>query len=122
MGDSSSSSSPASESFFRKHWEGYKEFWTERFSFLENYSRFVNRDKPLPSWSDSDVDHFIASDPVHGPTVKLSLSLSLDWIIWVYIISASLSFFNFFSLCSSGYLLLNGFEVFFILISSRCWL
>ena len=79
MGDSSSSSSssPASESFFRKHWEGYKEFWTERFSFLENYSRFVNRDKPLPSWSDSDVDHFIASDPVHGPTVKLSLSLSL---------------------------------------------
>ncbi|EEF46533.1 succinate dehydrogenase subunit 6, mitochondrial [Ricinus communis] len=57
-------------SFFRKHWEGYKEFWGERFSFLENYSRFIKRDKPLPSWSSSDVEQFIASDPVHGPTLK----------------------------------------------------
>ncbi|KAI3450785.1 hypothetical protein Pfo_007450 [Paulownia fortunei] len=37
-----------SKSFFRKHWEGYKEFWAERFSFLDNYSRFINPDKPCP--------------------------------------------------------------------------
>ncbi|POO01396.1 Succinate dehydrogenase subunit 6, mitochondrial [Trema orientale] len=60
----------SSQSFLRRHWEGYKEFWGERFSFLENYSKSINRDKPLPSWSSSDVDEFIASDPVHGPTLK----------------------------------------------------
>ncbi|KAF3439502.1 hypothetical protein FNV43_RR17780 [Rhamnella rubrinervis] len=65
MGDSSSS-----QSFLRRHWEGYKEFWGERFSFCENYFRFLNRDKPLPSWSSSDVDEFVASDPVHGPVLK----------------------------------------------------
>uniref|UniRef100_A0A5B7A852 Succinate dehydrogenase subunit 6, mitochondrial n=1 Tax=Davidia involucrata TaxID=16924 RepID=A0A5B7A852_DAVIN len=59
-----------SASFFRRHWEGYKEFWKERFSILDNYSRFVKRDKRLPSWSDSDVEEFIASDPVHGATLK----------------------------------------------------
>ncbi|CAK9146052.1 unnamed protein product [Ilex paraguariensis] len=63
-------SSAESKSFFRRHWEGYKEFWSERFSILDNYSRFVKREKPLPSWSDSDVEEFIASDPVHGPTLK----------------------------------------------------
>uniref|UniRef100_M1A5G5 Uncharacterized protein n=1 Tax=Solanum tuberosum TaxID=4113 RepID=M1A5G5_SOLTU len=61
--------SSSSQSFLRRHWEGYKEFWGERFSFLDNYSRFIKRDKPLPSWSDSDVEEFIASDPLHGPTV-----------------------------------------------------
>ncbi|WMV35689.1 hypothetical protein MTR67_029074 [Solanum verrucosum] len=60
--------SSSSQSFLRRHWEGYKEFWGERFSFLDNYSRFIKRDKPLPSWSDSDVEEFIASDPLHGPT------------------------------------------------------
>ncbi|XP_048140391.1 succinate dehydrogenase subunit 6, mitochondrial isoform X1 [Rhodamnia argentea] len=60
----------AESSFFRKHWEGWKEFWGERFSFLENYTRFTDRDQPLPSWSASDVEEFIASDPVHGPTLK----------------------------------------------------
>ncbi|CDP15577.1 unnamed protein product [Coffea canephora] len=56
--------------FFKKHWEGYKEFWCERFSFLNNYSRFIKREKPLPSWTDSDVEEFIASDPIHGPVLK----------------------------------------------------
>ncbi|XP_057512166.1 succinate dehydrogenase subunit 6, mitochondrial isoform X2 [Actinidia eriantha] len=70
MGESVDSSQSQSESFFRKHWEGYKEFWTERFSFLDNYSRFVKRDHPLPSWSDADVEQFIASDTVHGPTLR----------------------------------------------------
>ncbi|TXG64366.1 hypothetical protein EZV62_011360 [Acer yangbiense] len=62
--------SEAEQSFFKRHREGFKDFWAERFSFLENYSRFVNRDEPLPSWSSSDVDQFIASDPIHGPTLK----------------------------------------------------
>lgn len=52
------------------YWEGYKEFWSERFSFLGNYSKFIRRDKPIPSWSTSDVEEFIASDPVHGPVLK----------------------------------------------------
>lgn len=64
-GDSSSSS------FFRRHWEGYKEFWSDRFSILDNYSRFIKgREQPLPSWSASDVEEFIVSDPVHGPALK----------------------------------------------------
>lgn len=74
MGESSSSASASEQhSFFRKHWEGYKEFWGERFSFLENYTRFTKREKPLPSWSPSDVDAFIATDPVHGPAVCSSI-------------------------------------------------
>lgn len=63
MADNSQGSSSQS------YWEGYKEFWSERFSFLENYSKFIKRDKPIPSWSSSDVEEFIASDPVHGPVV-----------------------------------------------------
>lgn len=57
-------------SFFRKHCEGYKEFWSDRFSILDHYSPFVMRDERIPSWSSSDVEEFLASDPVHGPTLK----------------------------------------------------
>ncbi|KAG2674232.1 hypothetical protein I3843_13G110000 [Carya illinoinensis] len=64
------SSEDLQQSFLKRHWEGYKEFWAERFSFLDNYSRFIKRDKPLPSWSSLDVQEFIASDPVHGPTLQ----------------------------------------------------
>ncbi|KAI4382203.1 hypothetical protein MLD38_008198 [Melastoma candidum] len=63
-----SPSSPSS--FLRGHWEGWKDFWSERFSFLDNYGRFIRREKPLPSWSSADVDDFIASDPFHGPVLK----------------------------------------------------
>ena len=62
----------------RSSLDRFKGFWEERLSFLENYTRFTKRDAPLPSWSSSDVDEFIASDPVNGPTVFLSLSLSLS--------------------------------------------
>jgi hypothetical protein len=86
MGESSEASQ---QSFLRRHWEGYKEFWAERFSFLDNYSRFI--DKPLPSWSASDVDEFIASDPVHGPTVTLSLSLSLSLYYSLFILGFYIS-------------------------------
>lgn len=58
--------------FLKRHWEGYKEFWGERFSFLDSYSRFIKLDKPLPSWSSADVEEFIASDPVHGPAVCIT--------------------------------------------------
>ncbi|XP_010274345.1 PREDICTED: succinate dehydrogenase subunit 6, mitochondrial [Nelumbo nucifera] len=64
------SAGSSSHSFFRRHWEGWKEYWGERFAFLDNYSQFVKRDKPIPSWSDSDVEAFIALDPVHGPVLK----------------------------------------------------
>ncbi|KAI4386157.1 hypothetical protein MLD38_004116 [Melastoma candidum] len=66
MGEESSSPS----SFLRGHWEGWKDFWSERLSFLDNYGKFIRREKPLPSWSSADVDEFIASDPVHGPVLK----------------------------------------------------
>ncbi|XP_065850903.1 succinate dehydrogenase subunit 6, mitochondrial [Euphorbia lathyris] len=58
------------ESSFKKQLEEYKEFWGERFFFLDNYSRFIKRGNPLPSWSSSDIDDFIASDPVHGASLK----------------------------------------------------
>ncbi|KAL3530250.1 hypothetical protein ACH5RR_009572 [Cinchona calisaya] len=56
--------------FFKSHLEGYKEFWCERFSFLDNYSRFIKNEKPLPSWCASNVEDFIASVPVHGPVLN----------------------------------------------------
>lgn len=73
MGDSSSSSTQ----FLSKHWEGFKDFWGERLSFLDHYSKFIKRDKPLPSWSDADVEAFIAADPIHGPAV-ISFSFYSD--------------------------------------------
>ncbi|KAK4408385.1 Succinate dehydrogenase subunit, mitochondrial [Sesamum angolense] len=60
-----------SKSFLRQYWEEYKEFWAERFSFLDNYSRFLHPEKPLPHWDSSVVEEFIASDPIHGPCLKL---------------------------------------------------
>ncbi|XP_021720591.1 succinate dehydrogenase subunit 6, mitochondrial-like [Chenopodium quinoa] len=54
----------------KAYFSGFKDFLSDRFSFLDNYNRFVKRDKPLPSWSESDVQDFIASDPVHGPVLK----------------------------------------------------
>ncbi|KAF7825944.1 AT-hook motif nuclear-localized protein 23 [Senna tora] len=60
-------SSPPQKSFFKRHAEGFREFWSERFSWLDNYSWFTEHQKNLPSWSNSDVEEFIASDPVHGP-------------------------------------------------------
>ncbi|KAL8125879.1 hypothetical protein AgCh_013254 [Apium graveolens] len=47
-----------------------KEFLSDRFWFVEKCHKFINgRQKPL-SWSDSDVNAFIATDPVHGPALK----------------------------------------------------
>ncbi|OMO51604.1 hypothetical protein CCACVL1_29688 [Corchorus capsularis] len=54
----------------KKFWEERKQFWAERFSVNDVYSKYIKREDPLPSWSESDVHEFIASDPVHGPTLK----------------------------------------------------
>ncbi|KAI8525888.1 hypothetical protein RHMOL_Rhmol13G0265800 [Rhododendron molle] len=70
MGESAADSSSQSQSFLKRQREEYKEFWGERFSILDNYSRFIKRDQPLPSWSSSDVDEFVAADSVHGPTLR----------------------------------------------------
>ncbi|GER27171.1 hypothetical protein STAS_02862 [Striga asiatica] len=64
------SESHESQSFLRRYWEGYKEFWAERFPSLDNYSKFIISEKPLPHWDSSVVEEFVASDPVHGPTLK----------------------------------------------------
>ncbi|KAL9228630.1 hypothetical protein vseg_004185 [Gypsophila vaccaria] len=52
------------------YFDGFKGFWCDRFAFLQNYTKFVNRDQPLPVWTDVDIDSFIAVDPVHGPALK----------------------------------------------------
>ncbi|KAF1873178.1 hypothetical protein Lal_00016315 [Lupinus albus] len=57
--------------------EGYKQFWSQKFSFLSNYSQLVKRDQPIRSWSSSDVEEFIASDPVHGPVGCCLLALHM---------------------------------------------
>ncbi|XP_071694004.1 succinate dehydrogenase subunit 6, mitochondrial [Rutidosis leptorrhynchoides] len=51
-------------------WQGFKGFVSERFRILDSYRPYIRRDTPLPSWSDADVQEFIASDPVHGPVLK----------------------------------------------------
>lgn len=63
-----SSGSPAE--FFRQHWEGWSGYWCDRFAFLEHFSKFTHRQKALPPWSDSDVEEFMSSDPVYGPTLR----------------------------------------------------
>ncbi|KAL0437092.1 UNVERIFIED_CONTAM: Succinate dehydrogenase subunit, mitochondrial [Sesamum radiatum] len=63
-----------SKSFLRQYWEGYKEFWAERFSFLDNYSRFLHPEKPLPHWDSSVVEEFIASHPSMAPLYLPSIS------------------------------------------------
>ncbi|KAL0754534.1 hypothetical protein Bca101_092202 [Brassica carinata] len=67
----------------RSSLDRFKGFWEERLSFLENYTRFTKRDAPLPSWSSSDVDEFIASDPVNGPT---AFWFSERWTYVVFIL------------------------------------
>ncbi|ERN20067.1 hypothetical protein AMTR_s00071p00198060 [Amborella trichopoda] len=59
---------PPSEPF--RFWEEKKEFWGERFAFLESYKKIFGRDTPLPSWSDADVQEFVDSDPLYGPQLK----------------------------------------------------
>jgi hypothetical protein len=47
--------------------ECVKQHWASNFAFLDYFKKVYGRDKPLPKWSDADVDEFIASDPVYGP-------------------------------------------------------
>jgi hypothetical protein len=53
-----------------EHVEGIKAHWAKNFSFLDYFKKVYGRDKPLPKWTDADVDEFIASDPVYGPQLK----------------------------------------------------
>ncbi|KAF6156832.1 hypothetical protein GIB67_002749 [Kingdonia uniflora] len=70
MAEAADSSSSTPPSFFRDRWESSKRQWEKNFSFLDDYKKHLqNRDK-IPSWSDSDVDEFISSDPVHGPSLR----------------------------------------------------
>ena len=58
-------------------WGVRKQFWKERFSYLNKYKQIPGRDKPLPKWTDADVEEFIQSDPVYGPQVVSHSSISL---------------------------------------------
>ena len=97
------SSADSSASFFRRHLEGWKGYWAERLSIVDNYRPFLNRNKPLPKWSASDVEEFIASDPVYGPTVCISQILFRFWIIWVLFSVFSPGFPLFLSLIASDF-------------------
>ena len=46
-------------------------FKSERFSFLDNYSRSIKRDKPVSSWSD------------YGPAVRNQFDLFLFLVVFV---------------------------------------
>ncbi|KAF9594259.1 hypothetical protein IFM89_028916 [Coptis chinensis] len=67
-GEDSSSLSPIS--FIKKHYQGWKEFWCERFSFRDDNKRLIEVGAKYPFWSDSNIEAFIAIDPVHGPAIK----------------------------------------------------
>ncbi|KAI3840351.1 hypothetical protein MKX03_005847 [Papaver bracteatum] len=51
-------------------WEVCKEFVGERFSFLDNHKKFIDAKENGITWTDSDVESFVAVDPVHGPVVE----------------------------------------------------
>ncbi|KAL6312576.1 hypothetical protein AAG906_005972 [Vitis piasezkii] len=73
----------SSPSFFKRHWEGWKDYWGERFSILDNYSKFVNRDKHIPELSDSDVEEFILLIPpmfaVAGAVIGAVSTVAVSW-------------------------------------------
>ncbi|KAL5982886.1 succinate dehydrogenase [Asimina triloba] len=88
MGESSDSSNWGDFSwnpwtYIKKEMKRTNEYWDERFRFLDNYTEiFLLPEKPLPKWSTSDVEEFIASDPVHGPTIPdliVSVEDTLRW-------------------------------------------
>ena len=47
-----------------------KDFWAERFPSTNIYSRFINHKESFPFWSEYNTSEFIASDSVHGLTLK----------------------------------------------------
>lgn len=52
------------------YWADWRAYWTARFAFLDNYKNvLLVPENPLPKWSAANVEEFIASDLVHGPTV-----------------------------------------------------
>nr|KJB21707.1 hypothetical protein B456_004G011900 [Gossypium raimondii] len=65
----------SSKSFLRKQWDEYKEFWADRFPFTNVYSRYIGREQSLPSWSESDVNEFIASDPLKTAREAANIAL-----------------------------------------------
>ncbi|KMZ72566.1 hypothetical protein ZOSMA_161G00150 [Zostera marina] len=39
-------------------------------SNIDYYKKVYGREKPLPSWTDADVEEFVKSDPMYGPQMK----------------------------------------------------
>lgn len=69
--------------------QGFKQFWSERFRILESYRPYIRRQNPLPPWSASDVEEFIASDPVHGPIVWLFFHIYMLFFLWfLYLVTS----------------------------------
>ncbi|KAG0501755.1 hypothetical protein HPP92_001827 [Vanilla planifolia] len=62
--------SPNPLGFLWKHVEDVKEHWKKNFAFVDYYKKTLGWEKPLPKWTDADVEEFISSDPVYGPQLK----------------------------------------------------
>ncbi|KAG6414706.1 hypothetical protein SASPL_122079 [Salvia splendens] len=52
--------------------ESGRSLWhsVKRSFHLDDYSKILNPDRPLPNRNSAAVQQFIASDPVHGPVLK----------------------------------------------------
>ncbi|GLJ07437.1 hypothetical protein SUGI_0067120 [Cryptomeria japonica] len=61
-----------SRSYLASYWSSYKAYWIERFKNLDKYKQIYSRDKPLPKWTEADVEEFVQSDPVYGPQLQLT--------------------------------------------------
>ncbi|KAJ7551412.1 hypothetical protein O6H91_06G014300 [Diphasiastrum complanatum] len=57
---------------YKPWWAVDKEAWRERFAIVYKLGSISqNRDKPLPPWTEKDVQEFINTDPEYGHQLKL---------------------------------------------------
>lgn len=58
--------------WFNPWWNQDEAAWRERFKIVYDITSVAKgRDKPLPRWTEKDVQEFVASDPVYGPQLQL---------------------------------------------------
>ncbi|KAJ8621849.1 hypothetical protein MRB53_030378 [Persea americana] len=67
----SSDSSSTPLKYVKNKMKSLGEYWDDRFAILDHYiNTFFTLEEPLPKWFDSDVEEFIAFDPINGPTIS----------------------------------------------------
>lgn len=53
-------------------------------SNIDYYKKVYGREKPLPSWTDADVEEFVKSDPMYGPQVNSQSHFSFHFPVEVF--------------------------------------